>query len=387
MNFFFKCCALYIYIYIYIYIYTHTLVYTALIFISISSPIKVCQEIRSELPAQSIYRRITNGQWLNAEMSHFLENSRKLNMLSIIVLDCLENLSKIEEFGQFCTEILWDIPCLKMILIFQGLFPLKIDGISDKQIELKPMIKEDARSLFYRRTKLLLGDHSDEQVDQLIDYCGGLPGQIIKLTNRISQLPTNTSLSTVYKFVKDNKNFCEPEDIFAKINKCIKSLPLRQCSTFSEVVYFPGTFTAKDITKMANYKNDLDTKFSFLFPLLGHGFLKPVDENNEQFQVPSLFQDYAKQHLAHLQHEDITKLKFSDIIGKTLIKAENLWEEGLIYEALGIMKNNWANVQKLLLQAIHSPSDGNSFQIYYQVSKKISSSTNMYADENLIKLV
>ncbi|CAE1310655.1 unnamed protein product [Acanthosepion pharaonis] len=118
---------------------------------------------------------------------------------------------------------------------------------------------------------------------------------------------------------------------------------------------------------LKDIKNSKILSIIVLYPLLGYGFLKSTDENKNQFQVPTLFQDYANQQLAHLRHEDTTKLKFSTIIGKTLTEAEHLWENGLIYEALGVMTNNWANVHKLLQQAIHTPSDGNSFQIYYKV--------------------
>ncbi|XP_029650183.1 uncharacterized protein LOC115223652 isoform X2 [Octopus sinensis] len=113
------------------------------------------------------------------------------------------------------------------------------------------------------------------------------------------------------------------------------------------------------------------SKMHVLMPLVEQGLISS-DLELQNFQVQELIRAITKQQIVNVHSNDLVKLKYTNIIGKSLMKAQDIYDKGLIYEALGIMNNNWENISFLMKKGIDVPSDGRTYGVYYEITLKAS---------------
>ncbi|XP_014772884.2 uncharacterized protein LOC106871096 isoform X1 [Octopus bimaculoides] len=113
------------------------------------------------------------------------------------------------------------------------------------------------------------------------------------------------------------------------------------------------------------------SKMHVLMPLVEQGLINS-DLELQTFQVQELIRAITKQQIDNVHSNDLVKLKYTNIIGKSLLKAQNIYDRGLMHEALGIMSNNWENISFLMKKGIEAPSDGRTYGVYYEITLKAS---------------
>ena len=280
-------------------------------------------------------------------------------------------------FQEFCGQMsLKEKMCI--IIIHQRLLEFDFQGMVSEKLHVPPLNDADAKMLFCKRAfncdpqfQVLQGD--EEHINYLVDQCSGLPGLIINLADKWKGWSSLTSLAEFCEFFRKQSNvfsymkdvICPHKDISKSFDYLLEHLPENLKIHLAKLSIFRGSVSIRDMKFMIDGSSELTTKYEVALPLVFHGFLK---ENKKKFKMQPLIRDVASQQLYHMYNEDINRLKYVHLIGNVLLKAEEIYQKNMPVQTLGIMKDNWDNIEFLLRQGIHLKTDGKSVSVLFQVS-------------------
>ncbi|CAI9739669.1 XP_036368273.1uncharacterized protein LOC115223560 isoform X2 [Octopus vulgaris] len=299
----------------------------------------------------------------------------------ICIFDDFQNIQEsfLPGFKDLCDN---DFPLhinLKIIFILSGGKPFQFDGIRFGECKVSPLSIKDAQLLFSRCSDIETDDENKEQIHNIIRYACGLPGLLIYFAEKFSQFHHNFSFNDIYKMICDETKLNDWLDectinrrnIKQEMDKYFSQLSLEQQDAIKVLSYFPGRFGIEEAVEMTGSSSQPASKMHVLMPLVEQGLISS-DLELQNFQVQELIRAITKQQIDNVHSNDLVKLKYTNIIGKSLMKAQDIYDKGLIYEALGIMKNNWENISFLMKKGIEAPSDGRTYGVYYEITLKAS---------------
>lgn len=290
------------------------------------------------------------------------------NFKTLLVADNFQNVFRTkarEDFNDFYDKlVLWQH--VKVILILNR--PSEMNHVQGVTLHLQPL-QYFASELLVQQSLPASMKSSRNLITFCSNFCDGVPGRIISLSNKLSECPAGTSSRDILGFLQNSQDvdIFLPNQFKESFQEYLQQLSAEQQQALSQLSYFPGRFSLHNIIAMTNCKREQQAKFHLIYPLMKRGLIKPTDNSLTEFMLPQIVHQHCRNHMTHVSHENCTRLKFNRIIGETLIKAEKLKDKGLIYNAVGIFEHKWENFNKLILEAIHSPSDGDNFKIYCKV--------------------
>ncbi|CAI9739663.1 XP_029654124.1uncharacterized protein LOC115227430 isoform X1 [Octopus vulgaris] len=299
----------------------------------------------------------------------------------ICIFDDFQNIheSFLPGFQELCDNDFSLHRNLKIILILSGGKPFQFDRIRFGKCKVSPLSIGDAQLLFGRCSDIESDDENKEQIHNIIRYACGLPGLLIYFAEKISQFRHNFSFDDIYKMICDETKLNDWLDectinrrnIKQEMDKYFSQLSLEQQEAIKVLSYFPGRFGIEEAVEMTGSSSQPASKMHVLMPLVEQGLISS-DLELQNFQVQELIRAITKQQIDNVHSNDLVKLKYTNIIGKSLMKAQDIYDKGLIYEALGIMNNNWENISFLMKKGIEAPSDGRTYGVYYEITLKAS---------------
>ncbi|GAB1602180.1 hypothetical protein Ahia01_000496900, partial [Argonauta hians] len=254
---------------------------------------------------------------------------------------------------------------VKLILIFSG--PLHMKLVPSTSVHIKPLDITDSIQFLHSSLPKNLTS-SQELLNLCSKFCDNIPGRIVALCDMLSQCPADVLPRDIINYLSNNQNIdiFLTDDFAASFLHYFSQFPKQQQEALSQLSYFPGKFSLHDMMSITNHRHEQQAKFQLAFPLINQGLMKTTDTS--VFVLSPVVQKFCRNHVSHVLHEDHTKLKFNRIIGEAFIEAEKVREKGLIYDMFGIFQHKWDSFVQLIGSAIHSPSDGDSFQLYCKVA-------------------
>ncbi|CAI9739671.1 XP_029654124.1uncharacterized protein LOC115227430 isoform X1 [Octopus vulgaris] len=348
----------------------------------------VCEELKDEINPERLHIKhihiSNNSSWSDiSNMYNTFTNCSSITNTKwkICIFDDFQNIQEsfLPGFQELCDN---DFPLhrnLKIILIFSGGKPFQFDGIRFGKCKVSPLSIKDAQLLFGRCSDIETDDENKEQIHNIIRYACGLPGLLIYFAEIFSQFRHNFSFDDIYKMICDETKLNDWLDectinrrnIKQEMDKYFSQLSLEQQEAIKVLSYFPGRFGIEEAVEMTGSSSQPASKMHVLMPLVEQGLISS-DLELQNFQVQELIRAITKQQIDNVHSNDLVKLKYTNIIGKSLMKAQDIYDKGLIYEALGIMKNNWENISFLMKKGIEAPSDGRTYGVYYEITLKAS---------------
>ncbi|CAI9739664.1 XP_029654124.1uncharacterized protein LOC115227430 isoform X1 [Octopus vulgaris] len=299
----------------------------------------------------------------------------------ICIFDDFQNIQEsfLPGFQELCDNGFPLHPNLKIILILSGGEPFQFDGIRFGECKVSPLSIKDAQLLFGRCSDIETDDENKEQIHNIIRYACSLPGLLIYFAEKFSQFHHNFSFNDIYKMICDETKLNDWLDectinrrkIKQEMDKYFSQLSLEQQEAIKVLSYFPGRFGIEEAVEMTGSSSQPASMIRVLMPLVEQGLISS-DLELQNFQVQELVRVLSMQQIDNVHSNDLVKLKYTNIIGKSLMKAQDIYDKGLIYEALGIMKNNWENISFILKKGIEAPSDGRTYGVYYEITLKAS---------------
>ncbi|XP_014777900.1 uncharacterized protein LOC106874622 [Octopus bimaculoides] len=299
----------------------------------------------------------------------------------ICIFDDFQNIQEsfLPDFQELCDN---DFPMhinLKIILILSGGKPFQFDAINFGECKVSPLSIKEGQFLFCRCSNIEKDDENEEQIHNIIRYACGLPGLLIYYAEKISQFHHHFSFDDIYKMICDETSINDLLDectinrrnIKQEMDKYFSQLSHKQLEALKLLSYFPGRFGIEEAVEMTDSSSQPASKMHVLMPLVEQGLINS-DLELQNFQVQELIRAITKQQIDNVHSNDLVKLKYTNIIGKSLMKAQNIYDKGLIHEALGIMSNNWENITFILKRGIDAPSDGRTYGVYYEIATKAS---------------
>ncbi|CAI9739668.1 XP_029650057.1uncharacterized protein LOC115223560 isoform X1 [Octopus vulgaris] len=293
----------------------------------------------------------------------------------ICIFDDFQNIQEsfLPGFQELCDNDFPLHPNLKIILILSGGEPFQFDGIRFGKCKVSPLSIGDAQLLFGRCSDIETDDENKEQIHNIIRYACGLPGLLIYFAEKISQFHHHFSFNDIYKMICDETKLNDWLDectinrrnIKQEMDKYFSQLSHEQQDAIKVLSYFPGRFGIEEAVEMTGSSSQPASMIRVLMPLVEQGLISS-DLELQNFQVQELVRVLSMQQIDNVHSNDLVKLKYTNIIGKSLMKAQDIYDKGLIYEALGIMKNNWENISFILKKGIEAPSDGRTYGVYYE---------------------
>ncbi|CAI9739659.1 XP_029654124.1uncharacterized protein LOC115227430 isoform X1 [Octopus vulgaris] len=299
----------------------------------------------------------------------------------ICIFDDFQNIheSFLPGFQELCDNDFSLHRNLKIILILSGGKPFQFDRIRFAECKVSPLSIKDAQLLFGRCSDIETDDENKEQIHNIIRYACGLPGLLIYFAEKFSQFRHNFSFNDIYKMICDETKLNDWLDectinrrnIKQEMDKYFSQLSHEQQDAIKVLSYFPGRFGIEEAVEMTGSSSQPASKMHVLMPLVEQDLISS-DLELQYFQVQELIRAITKQQIDNVHSNDLVKLKYTNIIGKSLMKAQDIYDKGLIYEALGIMNNNWENISFLMKKGIDAPSDGRTYGVYYEITLKAS---------------
>ncbi|XP_036369719.1 uncharacterized protein LOC115224678 isoform X2 [Octopus sinensis] len=332
---------------------------------------EILNEMKSDFPR--ICYKVIRKDWPKKEF--FCPDER---FKTLLVADNFQNIfgkNATEDFDDFCEKLItWNH--VKVILILSG--PSEMKRVQGITLHLKPLQYFDSLHLVEQSLPANM-KYSRNLKSFCSNFCNGVPGRIVSLCDKLSECPAGTSSSEILDFLQESQNVDNflPHQFHESFKEYLQQLSTEQQQALSELSYFPGRFSLHDIMAMTNCKREQQAKFNLVYPLMKQGLIKPTNNSSTEFVLPQIVHQHCQNHMTHISHENCTRLKFNHIIGEALIKAEKINDKGLIYNVAGILDHKWENFAKLILEAIHSPSDGETFEIYCKVAVEARSIINL----------
>ncbi|XP_036368269.1 uncharacterized protein LOC118767588 isoform X1 [Octopus sinensis] len=348
----------------------------------------VCEELKDEINPERLHIKhihiSNNSSWSDISNMYntFTNCSSIINTKwKFCIFDDFQNIQEsfLQGFQELCDN---GIPLhrnLKIILILSGGKPFQFDGIRFGKCKVSPLSIGDAQLLFGRCSDIETNDENKKQIHNIIRYACGLPGLLIYFAEKFSQFRHNFSFDDIYKMICDETKLNDWLDectinrrnIKQEMDKYFSQLSLEQQEAIKVLSYFPGRFGIEEAVEMTGSSSQPASKMHVLMPLVEQGLISS-DLELQNFQVQELIRAITKQQIDNVHSNDLVKLRYTNIIGKSLMKAQDIYDKGLIYEALGIMKNNWENISFLMKKGIEAPSDGRTYGVYYEITLKAS---------------
>ena len=261
-----------------------------------------------------------------------------------------------------------------MVLVSSSWKPFNINGVAFEKFKLLPLSQTDSESLFCRRSGLSPSEETKACVNYLTESCNCLPGLLVPLADRLEDLMRTMSLEHICYCLNTADNFYDCltspmhlnqyAGVFERFDEYVNNLPPAQQRVLSILSCFDGHFGVDVATKMT--ETEKQTTFYNLMSLVEQKMMTS-DADFKKFRIQRIARDFADQRLKHLRCNDVVKLRYLNIIGQALTKAEEVYRQGLLTEAIGIINENWENIESLMRQGIHVSSDQNVFAVYYQV--------------------
>ncbi|GAB1609106.1 uncharacterized protein LOC115232051 [Argonauta hians] len=338
---------------------------------------KVLEEFKHELhPPQEI--RIDcvsfSRQDLNSIREKYLKiystnndkNCQLCKNISIFDDFHLLNPRRHEEFLHFLSFLLSSRKNMKFILISSHWKPLALcDNISWTECRLLSLTASDSRQLFYKISGAVASTEADICIDFIAALCNFRPGLLIALAKTVSKHLAKFSLEDICSHLLNKKKF----KVFNHDEKTINQLGK----------YLEATKIQCHINKPRIY---LSTK---IFPLQGRfqiDCLETISKHNFQKlhvdkkllllfncnKIKQLIHSNIDNCFTYVCCNDIVQFKYSNIIGKALETAEDIYNKGLLFESVGIANANWQKIRGAMLQGIHLNSSQESYKIYFQVA-------------------
>ncbi|XP_036368273.1 uncharacterized protein LOC115223560 isoform X2 [Octopus sinensis] len=348
----------------------------------------VCQELKDEINPERLHIKhihiSNNSSWSDiSNMYNTFTNCSTITNTKwkICIFDDFQNIQEsfLPGFQELCDNDFPLHPNLKIILILSGGEPFQFDGIRFGKCKVSPLSIGDAQLLFGRCSDIETDDENKEQIHNIIRYACGLPGLLIYFAEKISQFHHNFSFNDIYKMICDETKLNDWLDectinrrnIKQEMDKYFSQLSHEQQDAIKVLSYFPGRFGIEEAVEMTGSSSQPASMIRVLMPLVEQGLISS-DLELQNFQVQELVRVLSMQQIDNVHSNDLVKLKYTNIIGKSLMKAQDIYDKGLIYEALGIMKNNWENISFILKKGIEAPSDGRTYGVYYEITLKAS---------------
>lgn len=320
-----------------------------------------------------------NVNWfdLESKMINF-RNETPLSSRVLIVLKDFHLISfdVLQSFQEFCCRMSLENE-MSIIIIHQRLLEFDIKGVVSEKIIVPPLDEAHAKILFceyaFNSGSQCRAKSDDEYLDYLVSRCSGLPGLIVSLAHKWTEWSSLASLAEFCDYFRKNDNvfnfmesvICPHMNMKKSFSQLLNYLPETLQKALAELSIFPGPLSLNDITFMIDECSELKTKFEVALPLTFNGFLK---KNKDRFQVQPLIRDMANRHLYHMYDADVNRLKFVQLIGNVLLKAEEIYRNNKAMQTVGIVKDNWDNIEFLLRQGINLKSDGNEITVLFQVA-------------------
>ncbi|CAI9739666.1 XP_029654124.1uncharacterized protein LOC115227430 isoform X1 [Octopus vulgaris] len=348
----------------------------------------VCQELKDEINPERLHIKhihiSNNSSWSDiSNMYNTFTNCSTITNTKwkICIFDDLQNIQEsfLPGFQELCDNGFPLHRNLKIILILSGGEPFQFDGIRFGKCKVSPLSIKDAQLLFGRCSDIETDDENKEQIHNIIRYACSLPGLLIYFAEKISQFHHHLSFDDIYKMICDETKLNDWLDectinrrkIKQEMDKYFSQLSLEQQEALKVLSYFPGRFGIEEAVDMTGSSSQPASMIRVLMPLVEQGLISS-DLELQNFQVQELVRVLSMQQIDNVHSNDLVKLKYTNIIGKSLMKAQDIYDKGLIYEALGIMKNNWENISFILKKGIEAPSDGRTYGVYYEMTLKAS---------------
>ncbi|CAI9739670.1 XP_036368269.1uncharacterized protein LOC118767588 isoform X1 [Octopus vulgaris] len=348
----------------------------------------VCQELKDEINPERLHIKhihiSNNSSWSDiSNMYNTFTNCSSITNTKwkFCIFDDFQNIQEsfLPGFQELCDNDFPLHPNLKILLILSGGEPFQFDGISFGKCKVSPLSIKDGQHLFCRCSNIEKDDDNEEQIHNIIRYACGLPGLLIYFAEKFSQFRHNFSFNDIYKMICDETKLNDWLDectinrrnIKQEMDKYFSQLSHKQQEAIKVLSYFPGRFGIEEAVEMTDSSSQPASKMHVLMPLVEQGLISS-DLELQNFQVQELIRAITKQQIDNVHSNDLVKLKYTNIIGKSLMKAQDIYDKGLIYEALGIMKNNWENISFLMKKGIEAPSDGRTYGVYYEITLKAS---------------
>lgn len=340
------------------------------------------QEISLEISPQPLhwdYFCISNDtEWstIHESLNKFLSSS-KAPPPHIYVLDDFHKLrpSAWPSFQHICDTVFIRFPSIRIVLVISGWKAFTIKGIAYEKFKLQPLSLAESTSLFCRRSGLPISEETEACVNYLVESCNSLPGLLVRLADRLEDLLKMMSLEHICHCLNTADNFYDcltssmplsrDAAVFDCFEEYITNLPPTQQRALSILSCFDGHFGVDVATKMI--ETDRQSTFYNLVSLVEQKVMTS-DVDFKMFRIQRIARDFADQRLKHLRCNDVIKLKYINIIGEALVKAEDIYSRGLLTEAIGIINENWENIESLMRQGVHHSSDENIFPAYYQIA-------------------
>ncbi|XP_029653752.1 uncharacterized protein LOC115226970, partial [Octopus sinensis] len=348
----------------------------------------VCQELKDEINPERLHIKhihiSNNSSWSDiSNMYNTFTNCSSITNTKwkICIFDDFQNIQEsfLPGFQELCDNDFSLHRNLKIILILSGGKPFQFDRIRFAECKVSPLSIKDAQLLFGRCSDIETDDENKEQIHNIIRYACGLPGLLIYFAEKFSQFRHNFSFNDIYKMICDETKLNDWLDectinrrnIKQEMDKYFSQLSHEQQEALKVLSYFPGRFGIEEAVEMTGSSSQPASKMHVLMPLVEQGLISS-DLELQYFQVQELIRAITKQQIDNVHSNDLVKLKYTNIIGKSLMKAQDIYDKGLIYEALGIMNNNWENISFLMKKGIDAPSDGRTYGVYYEITLKAS---------------
>ncbi|XP_036368274.1 uncharacterized protein LOC115223561 isoform X1 [Octopus sinensis] len=348
----------------------------------------VCEELKDEINPERLHIKhihiSNNSSWSDiSNMYNTFTNCSTITNTKwkICIFDDFQNIQEsfLQGFQELCDN---DFPLhrnLKIILILSSGEPFQFDGIRFGKCKVSPLSIKDAQLLFGRCSDIETDDENKEQIHNIIRYACGLPGLLIYFAEKFSQFHHHFSFDDIYKMICDETKLNDWLDectinrrnIKQEMDKYFSQLSHKQQEAIKVLSYFPGRFGIEEAVEMTDSSSQPASMIRVLMPLVEQGLISS-DLELQTFQVQQLVRVLSMQQIDNVHSNDLVKLKYTNIIGKSLMKAQDIYDKGLIYEALGIMNNNWENISFLMKKGIDAPSDGRTYGVYYEIAFKAS---------------
>lgn len=320
-----------------------------------------------------------NVNWfdLESKMINFRNETPSSSRVLIVLKDFhLMSFDVLQSFQEFCCRMSLDDK-MSIIIIHQRLLEFDIKGVVSKKLIVPPLDETHAKILFceyaFNSGSQCRAKNDDEYLDYLVSRCSGLPGLIVSLAHKWTEWSSLASLEEFCDYFRKNDNvfnfmesaICPHMNMKKSFSQLLNYLPENLQKALAELSTFPGPLTLNDITFMIDESSELKTKFEVALPLTFNGFLR---KDKDRFQMQPLIRDMANRHLYHMYDADVNRLKFVQLIGNVLLKAEEIYRNNMPLQTVGIVKDNWDNIDFLLRQGINLKSDGNEITVLFQVA-------------------